>query len=103
MLDEWVLGGIYKSRGVLRKDNHTGLETMLLPHNPEQRFSLLDKSNQQLNCQNVFKKESSKIANTYFLPSKSQAGISALFFIPSKNQARTQLQEKDNSRLKQEF
>ena len=59
--------------------------------------------NQELNFQNIFKQESSEIANTYFLPSKNQARFSNFFFIPSKNQARQQLLQKAPSRSRQEF
>ena len=59
--------------------------------------------NQEFNFQNIFKQESSEIANTYFLPSKNQARFSSLFFIPSKNQARQKLLEKAQSRLRQGF
>ena len=57
----------------------------------------------KLNFQNIFKQDSSKIANTYFFPSKTQARLSILFFITSKNQARQQLLEKAQSRSRQEF
>ena len=59
--------------------------------------------NHEFICQNIFKQESSKIDNTYFFPSKNQARLSTFFFIPSKNQARQQLQEKAQSRSRQEF
>ena len=62
-----------------------------------------DMFNQEFNFQNIFKQESSEIANTYFLPSKNQARFSSLFFIPSKNQARQKLLEKAQSRSRQEF
>ena len=53
-------------------------------------------TNQEFNCQNIFKRESSKIANTYFFTSKNQARLSIFFFIPSKNQPRQQLLMKLN-------
>ena len=59
--------------------------------------------NKELNFQNIFKQESSKIAITFFLPSKNQARFSIFFFIPSKNQARQTLLEKAQSRLRHEF
>eukprot|EP00090_Calanus_glacialis_P022711 TRINITY_DN35004_c0_g1_i1.p1 TRINITY_DN35004_c0_g1~~TRINITY_DN35004_c0_g1_i1.p1 ORF type:complete len:101 (+),score=11.89 TRINITY_DN35004_c0_g1_i1:122-424(+) len=62
-----------------------------------------DMFNQEFNFQNIFKQESSKIANTYFFPSKNQARLSIVFFIPSKNQARQQLLMKAQSRSRREF
>jgi hypothetical protein len=62
-----------------------------------------DMFNKEFNVQNIFKQESSKIANTYFLPSKNQARMSVIFFKPSKSQARLQLLEKVQSRSRQEF
>jgi hypothetical protein len=59
--------------------------------------------NQELNFQNIFKQESSKIVNTYSLPSKNQARYSIFVFIPSKNQARQKLLDKAQSRSRQEF
>ena len=62
-----------------------------------------DMFNQEFNFQNIFKQESSEIANTYFLPSKNQARFSFFSFIPSKDQARQKLLEKAQSRSRQEF
>ena len=59
--------------------------------------------NQEFDCQKIFKQESSKIANTYFLPSKNQARMATLFIIPSKNQARPQLLEKINQDQDENF
>ena len=62
-----------------------------------------DMFNQEFNFQNIFKQESSEIANTYLLPSKNQSRFLVFFFIPSKNQARQKFLEKAQSRSRQEF
>ena len=42
--------------------------------------------NQEFDCQNIFKRESSKIANTYFFPSKNQARLS-IFLLHTKQES----------------
>jgi hypothetical protein len=62
-----------------------------------------DMFNQEFNFQNIFKQESSEIANTYVFSSKNQARILIFSLIPNKNQARQKLLVKAQSRSRQEF
>ena len=59
--------------------------------------------NQEFNCQNIFKQESSKIANAFFFSSKNQSRFSIFLFIPSKNQARQRFLERINQDRDENF
>ena len=61
------------------------------------------KTYQDMFNQNIFKQESSEIANTYILPSKNQAIFSMFFFIPSKNEARQKWLRRVNQDWDQSF
>ena len=59
--------------------------------------------NQEFNCQNIFKQESSKIANAFFFSSKNQSRFLIFLFIPSKNQARQRFLERINQDRDENF